>query len=174
MRYYFEAMLIILPLVYIAMAAAHFIRRGKGIDHESYDERQLIHRDKAFKFAFLTLIPALVLCEALEGKGIVWCENGMDTFIAMVLSLVVFMAYCIYTDAYFGVAQRPGECIAALVIVSAFWLAPEVYGLTVGKTAAAELLSAEHSKFVLGLAALVTLINVIIKLMIDRCGEEKE
>ena len=138
------------------------------------DERQRLRRGTAYKLAFLTLLPAVLVCEGLEVLGIVWCENGLDMVLCVLLALLVFGIYCAYTGAYFAFMEsRPVGRIVSHAFLAACFIMPDVDDLLNGTLSFAELFHKGHVYFFAGVALLIFTLNLGIKYIIDRRGERE-
>ena len=113
----------IICALFVCMLAKVFIHRRLKMDRRDYDERQIAVQGSAYKYAYLTLIIALFaaqLCVDSFNFAIkpltLFCVCGL-------LSLAVFVTFCILKDAYFTCKTRkPGVFILflALGIVNLF------------------------------------------------------
>lgn len=173
MEIYYPAILWLLAIVYLIEIVLHFLGK-RGVDTETHDERQLMHRGRAFKLAFMTLIPAVLICEWLELKGIVWCAQGLDIVLCVLLSLLVFGVYCAYTGAHFGFwEQRPVGRIVGHAFLAICFMMPEVDNLLDGTLSFSELFHKGRVYFFVGLALLIFVLNLAVKLVIDRRRENE-
>ena len=81
------------------------VLKCKNNNATEYDERQLIARNAAYKYAFSTLVCYCVLCGILDVAEIRWAETAIQMFLGMFLSVTVFVVICIFKDAYFGIEK---------------------------------------------------------------------
>lgn len=84
---------------------------------QNYDERQMAARGVAYRLAYMTLVGALmadVLVQSLYGP---WTERGVDLFLGIFLSVLVFILACVRHDAYFSLRQKPGTYLALFAAV---------------------------------------------------------
>ena len=173
MEIYYKAIFWLLGLVYLGFAVLEFLAR-RGMDTETHDERQRQHRGRGYQLAFLTLIPAVLICEGLELFGIVWCAQGLDMVLCVLLALLVFGVYCAYTGSYFAFMEsRPVGRIVSHAFLAACFMLPEVDNLLDGTTSFSELFHRGQVYFFVGLALLVFTLNLGIKLVIDRRREKE-
>ena len=77
------------------------IKKNKKKSKDEFDERQLLARNAAYKYAFFTLIIYNFVCAVLSAAEIKWAEIAVQIFIGIVLSLFIFCALCILLDAFF-------------------------------------------------------------------------
>lgn len=162
-------------VVGIAFVALFFIiakkldekKHGKA-EKASYDERQVAVRGKAFAFGFW-------LYTGFEGLAISLfaCEvnlpisNLMLHGIIFFASLLGFVIYCIWTDAYFQNGERKGTwakiIILALIVNIAAFILPKLRGGNFS-----------YVNLVITIFLAVILINVQIKVFIDKKSEKEE
>ena len=72
-----------------------------------YDERQRAEQGKAFQYAYITLLCYLIMWMAADKLfGTDWCEMTFGLFLGIGFSVSVFLAYCIFRDAYFSVGEH--------------------------------------------------------------------
>ncbi len=83
-----------------------------------YDERQRIEQGRAFQYAHIALLFYLILCLFVDQIfHVVWCDPVFGLFLGITLSASVFLAYCIFQDAYFRVGEsKPGALITMNVV----------------------------------------------------------
>ena len=79
----------------------------KGKKCMDYDERQLVVRNKAFKYAFFTLIAYVTIVQLMnEISGIsLLCSLG-GTWIGITFSIAIFVVYCVWNDAYISMQEN--------------------------------------------------------------------
>ena len=79
----------------------------KGKKCMDYDERQLVVRNKAFKYAFFTLIAYVTIAQLMnEISGIsLFCSLG-GTCIGITFSIAIFVVYCVCNDAYISMQEN--------------------------------------------------------------------
>lgn len=85
---------------------------------DSYDERQLLARGKAYKAAFFTLlfyIMAVALLDNIFGISIFMSFCGL--WIGIALSVMVFVVICILKDAYMSLYENVRGIIIVFSIV---------------------------------------------------------
>ncbi len=85
---------------------------------KKYDERQVAEQGRASKYAYITLLVYLVFYSILDvGFDFVWCEQIFGIFLGIMFSLSVYLAYCIFQDAYFSIGEsKPGALIGVNII----------------------------------------------------------
>lgn len=74
---------------------------------EEYDERQLVVRSKAYKYAFFTLMLYVILVEIInELLGITLLCSFGGTWIGVCIAIAVFVVYCVMNDAYISLNEN--------------------------------------------------------------------
>lgn len=148
-------------------------RKEKGIPPAEYDERQELIRHRGYRLAYKSLIIYLLAYTVLDAFGVKWCYTWSGMFLGILFSLMVFVIYCIYKDAYFRVSDRPGFYAALFAALGAVNL---VCGLVIPDMKGMErdpLLGLEDVNFVVGGFILIIFVNVLIKLHLDRRSDER-
>ena len=116
-------------IVFIVFIIAYIIFWGTiiyiGIPKEQHankkmkhDERQRIEQGRACKYAYITLI-CYLLCDIFLEKifDVVWCDHTFGVFLGIAFSLSVFLAYCVFQDAYFSINDsKVGTMISVNII----------------------------------------------------------
>ena len=96
------------------------IPKEQRANKKKHDERQRIEQGRACTYAYITLIFYLLCYIFLEKIiGIVWCELTFGLFLGIAFSLSVFLAYCVFQDAYFSVNNSK---VGAMIGVNAVGL----------------------------------------------------
>ncbi len=148
-------------------------RKCKG-KYENYDERQNQARGKGYKLSFMTIL-LLNFFYAFFGYGLTKDFISPQLVILAIgfIGITVYTIYCVFTDAYLAVGQKPGKWIVLILFV------------IVGNTFAA-LRGSERGFIINGFAtgtsinAMVAiafttiLVAIAIKYFIDKKGEENE
>lgn len=111
-------------IVFIVFIAAYMIFWGaiiliaipkeqRNSQKKKYDERQRIEQGRACQYAYITLIGYLVAYMVLDQVfGIVWCDTVFGLLLGIAFSASVFLAYCVFQDAYFSVNEgKPASMI---------------------------------------------------------------
>lgn len=90
----------VVVIVFIVIACS------KSTKKDDFDERQLLARNAAYKYAFFTLALYNVVCAILFGAEIKWADTGTQMMIGLHISAFVFAALCILRDAFFTQTSR--------------------------------------------------------------------
>ena len=102
------------------LAAVALVRllAGKRYKREhTYDERQMAARGVAYRLAYGTLVGYLMLDALAQNLWGPWTETGVDLFLGIFLSVLVFILACIRHDAYFTLHQKPGTYLTLFAAV---------------------------------------------------------
>lgn len=109
-------------LVFVIMAILFWVIRKTTGSNSSfrgckYDERQMLARGVAFKYAFFTLVFS-ILAVSLLPFPVLHCTAGM--WICICLSIMVLAIICIEKDAYISLSENiKGVTILFLIIAIA-------------------------------------------------------
>ena len=85
----------------LAVIVILVIVESKKKSKDKFDERQLLARNAAYKYAFFTLLFYSIVCGGLSAGEVKWAESGAQMFIGVHLSFFIFCALCILLDAFF-------------------------------------------------------------------------
>lgn len=90
-------------------------KEQRSSNKKKYDERQRIEQGRACKYAYITLICYLVASLVLDQIfGIVWCDNTFGLFLGIAFSISVFLAYCVFQDAYFDITSSKASSMIGI------------------------------------------------------------
>ena len=100
-------------IIYIGIPKAQ-----RNQNKKKYDERQRIEQGRACQYAYITLISYLVACLFLNQIfGIVWCDHTFGLLLGIAFSISVFMAYCVFQDAYFNITDSKAGTMISINVV---------------------------------------------------------
>jgi len=105
--------------VAVIIAIISFLYKKKyGRKRKEYDERQEALRGKAYKYAYFTLI-AYLLADGVITKGfeIRWAETITESYLGIMISVLVFAIICIKNDAYFSLTEKPGTYLVLFLVL---------------------------------------------------------
>lgn len=109
-------------IIYLGLPKAQHANKKKR-----YDERQRIEQGRAFQYAYITLICYLIAYQILnQAFGIVWCDSTFGFLLGISFSISVFLAYCVFQDAYFSIKESKN---GAMIGVNAIGLAQLLVGI---------------------------------------------
>ena len=81
-----------------------------------YDERQTAVRGRAFKWAYWTLLVALIICSVTDGIWD-WCVPFTGCAIAIAASLYPFLWVCVFGEAYWWTnVSRTGQYVTIALL----------------------------------------------------------
>lgn len=101
-------------IVYLLVKKQHFSQRPK------YDERQKLLQKTGYMWGFYTAI-ILILCKGIFENQIPFkkmSELEMD-YIIVLISLTVYLVYCIFHDAYVSLTDNPLKTTLILCFLGA-------------------------------------------------------
>lgn len=140
---------------------------GKGEkDHGGFDERQELVRGRAFKYGFLTMF--FLQCFLILWKETIDnipIEFGLLMMTCLMIGCLVTLIYCIYKDAYWELRQKSLPFIGMWLFIMVI----AIYGIKNNELVVNGVLTWDGGIYVLvGLLFLIILINVLIKMFIDK------
>lgn len=155
------------------------VLRFRNNNTTSYDERQLIARNAAYKYAFSTLVCYCVLCGIIDVAEIRWAETAIQMFLGMFLSVTVFVVICIFKDAYFGIEKGKSNIRTFLfldVMVTMIQLFSFLFNIFIEKDSIITdgILNRNVIPLMCAVAFLIMIIATVIKLVLIRKEREEE
>ena len=134
-----------------------------------YDERQIAAQGKAYKAGFVTFIAWEIVeffIELFTGEPIMPFTPGTLIAIEMLVCLLVYLEYSIFTDAYFptGKPFKKSWCIIMLLLAATYYLQ---FFMSENKN---------EKVMILAVAIFMTIVmvSIIIKQVINNKAEAKE
>ena len=134
-----------------------------------YDERQIAAQGKAYKAGFVAFIAWEIVeffIELFTGEPIMPFSPGSLKAIEMLVCLLVYLEYSIFTDAYFpaGKPFKKSWCIIMLLLAATYYLQ---FFTSSNKN---------EKVMILAVAIFITIamVSLIIKQIINKKAEEKE
>lgn len=141
---------------------------------DNFDERQLLVRGNAYRYAFYTaLILMAVLMIIGEFIPVLPVTTGLALFIIMLISIDVYAVYSILNDAYFGVKYDKKRYFVFFLIIIAMNLIGGVTNI-MGSEIAVPYGLLECANIVVAAAFLPLLILLGIGAFTDKEDEEDE
>jgi len=105
--------------VLIVCLIVRAVQKRRGVNRGDYDERQQVQRGAAAQRAYITLLLLLCVNGIVTGAmELQWAQPGVDSFLCLFVSVVVFVVECIRRDAYFTVKQTPRSGIFIFTMVT--------------------------------------------------------
>ena len=134
-----------------------------------YDERQVAARGRAYKAGFIAFVAwelAEFFVELFTGKTLMLFNPGTLGVIEMLFCLFVYLAFAIFSDAYFGAGEKfnKGWCIIMLLLG----------GTYIVQFAFAEVKIEKIGMLSVGIFIFLTMSCIIIKQIINKKAEAKE
>ena len=107
-------------------------RRGKCANAQ-FDERQVVARGRAYRYAFFTVLFYLLGWGLFElAADIRLWDTYTGCFLDVFLSVTVFAVVAILNDAYFAVNERPATYLGIFALVTVLNLGIGVWNLVTG------------------------------------------
>ena len=156
-------------VVAIACAITMKLARKKGVKSTEFDERQVAARGRAFTLAYATLGLYLAAWIVLNSLKLPFFATRLSVLIGLLLSVVVFAGYCIFSDAYFRTSDKPASWTG---ICGAIGLLNTGIGVwhAIDATTAQERWFENHNLFV-GIMILAVFVCLLVKRRMDRRSE---
>ena len=97
-------------LVFVALLVWIIRKLGGKVDLEckqgAFDERQLLARGVAYKYAFFTLMIGMMIISLMELMGVTLFMSFAGVWIVVCISIAVFATVCIMKDAYMSLYEN--------------------------------------------------------------------
>ena len=107
-------------------------RRGKYANAQ-FDERQVVARGRAYRYAFFTVLFYLLGWGLFElAADIRLWDTYTGCFLGVFLSVTVFAVVAILNDAYFAVNEKPATYLGIFALVTVLNLGIGVWNLVTG------------------------------------------
>ena len=107
-------------------------RRGKSANAQ-FDERQVVARGRAYRYAFFTVLFYLLGWGLFElAADIRLWDTYTGCFLGVFLSVTVFAVVAILNDAYFAVNEKPATYLGIFALVTVLNLGIGVWNLVTG------------------------------------------
>ena len=163
-------------LIFLIIA---IVLKCKNNHATEYDERQLISRNAAYKYAFSTLVCYCVLCGIIDVAEIRWAETAIQMFLGMFLSVTVFVVICIFKDAYFRIEKEKNNIRTFLflsVLITIIQFFSFILNVFVNKEPIITngILNISATNLLCAVAFLIMIIATVIKLVLIRKEREEE
>ena len=141
-----------------------------------YDERQKAVQGCGYKYAYFTMMIAVVLGGLFDqGTGIKWIEQFPFAMLCLWISLCVFVTYCIVKDAYIALHARRKVLIGVFTVVGVLNLAIALSEILCGEgIVTAGRLNLSSSNLLTGAACLYIAIALCVKAILERRQEDAQ
>lgn len=102
-------------VIFVIISYLLFGKKKKGI--QIYDERQKLVQKTGFKWGFCTSIILIMLKAILAEFGCIkFMSEIISAVIIVLVSLSVYLVYCIFHDAYLSLTDKPKQIIIFLTL----------------------------------------------------------
>ena len=160
----------ILIVAIVCTVMAKMAKKKGCVGRGKYDERQQIARGKAFTWAYAVLLVYLAVWMVFRTMEIPFFMESLSVIIGALISIVVFVGYSIFHDAYFKASESPRTWIIIISAVSLLNVGIGVGRLLRGETIADRLYN--NMNLFVGALFVIVLVCVVIKRAVDRSGGE--
>ena len=155
---------------------------------QDYDERQILVRSKAFKYAFFTLIIYSLIVQLIdEISGIALFSSLGGSWIGRCLSIALFVVYCVWNDAYIsmrdnkkGILMLFGAIAVLNIVISIIGVIhndveyiDKIQIIKDGVLTNQYVISFQSMNLVCGLLFMVICIAIVIKSFVEKKEEEE-
>ncbi len=110
-----------------------FLKKKFHVDVREYDERQILARGIAYKYAFYTLAVLILLEKLVEQVGVVLFDSLEGAAAMIMVGLLVFIVVCVRRDAYMTLHETPKMVLVLLTVAGGLNLAIAAAGLLHGE-----------------------------------------
>lgn len=125
---------ILFVVLFYTLFAIAAKRRGKCANVQ-FDERQVVARGKAYRYAFFTVLFYLLAWGLFElATGARLWDTYTGCFLGVFLSITVFAVVAILNDAYFAVNERPATYLGIFALVTVLNLGTGIWNLGTGES----------------------------------------
>ena len=166
----------IVILFTIAVIIILVIIANNGEYRAKYDERQILEQGKAFKFGFFSTIIAIGVIGAADAFGIV---SMIDTTVlycsAIFIGLGVYVVYCVWHEAYFGINQQSVSVMVMLAIIGLANTTLSIMGFVSGQMVVNGIVTFRIMNVLCAALFFALFITILIKkLSLSKTSEEDE
>lgn len=164
--------MILLSYVTIFVIIVLLVQVLKGIKKQNpsgkqYDERQLLARGNAYKYAFFTV---LIYFVGIGVLSVIFEREFATTYaygcLGLCIGLIVFVTYSTFQDAYIGIKENMNLSIGSAFLVGICNLVPGL--LNTNKIIIEGVLQNTVSQLALGVTFLYVGMILIVKKLIDQ------
>ena len=143
---------------------------------KEYDERQLAIRGRGYSYAYFTVMILSILYVSTKNIISVPISSELMSVIILLISVIVFITYTIFNDAYGSYKYNNYKKLFILYIImfllNLVYLRSSIVNHTLIKNGV--LLFGEGMDLVLSIFFLILILNLVIKLLVDRCKKDEE
>lgn len=144
-------------------------RRQRGQNRKKYDERQRYERGRACQYAYITLIVYLVADRILrDAFGAVWCDDTFGLCLGLAISGSVFLAGCVFQDAFFDLLTGRREAMLGVNLLGIFPLFRGILGICEGSVLENGILTRRAAHFLPVTVIVLLDLFVVIRRRVDR------
>ena len=161
---------LLIVLIAVVISYKKFGRDLKG----DPDERQLLIRGNAYKYAFFTTMIAIMALTFLHSEtDLLPITEGVGAVWSCMLGLAVFVCYCIMKDAYFGLKDKKSTFLTIMILVTVGNGLPVVMDIIDGNLMENGVLGLRGFNIGAAVLFLAVIICMLIKQVVDKAEEEE-
>lgn len=166
--------LIFLTAFFVIFVIAMMIRRKsetctmKG----KYDERQKVIQGIGYKYGFLTMAVAGMAYALLSTAWEIPVTTTVGVTACVFLGIMVYVVYCIWKDAYFGLTNQRSQFIILISIVTIVNMATSIVSICNGEIVRNGVVGDKALSLICAILFLVILVALVIKAFQERTLED--
>lgn len=159
-------------IAFVCLTCIIIILFKKNRTERKYDERQLLVRGNAFKYAFFTMLIYNVIAYILY-----LCEANLPLFpdtlfmLGVLVGLMVFVTYSIWNDAYYALNENKKQVNTFLIVIGILNLGIGISHLFDGTAIVNGKLAVGSINLICGILLIYVFIVNIIKFLVDKRSE---
>lgn len=165
-------------LVIIIAVVIVIIKQIRGKNKAQFDERQLLARNKAFKYSFIVTLIYAVVCMFTNIFELKWAPAFIQFGLLPIIGATIFAVICIFNDAYISMNYKKNIYVYAIGVTAMGVIYLLNYTLHISKAESNLFTSgtlSDDSLFLFSALMFVVIgISLIIKKTIDRKASENE
>ena len=152
----------------IVLLIVFILRKSRGasmLAAEEFDERQLLIRNKGYKYGFVTIMVyglLYFLYSAAGGKPIML--DGVAAFLGVMLGVFVFSCYNSLHDAQFGYRESGKRYLVGYGIIAAICIAVSIINLVEGGLVQNGMIDKTIVTLVMGIGFLALFICILVNM----------
>ena len=143
---------------------------------EEYDERQLAVRGRGYAYAYFTVMILSPLHLFTKDTLSLPVSNDLISVIILFISGIVLNTYIVFNDAYGSYKRNNYKkhfiTYTIIFLLNAYYLIRSVADHTLFKDGVLQF--REGINLIVAVAFIILTLNLVIKLMIDRCKKDEE
>lgn len=143
---------------------------------KEYDERQLAIRGRGYSYAYFTVMILSILYVSTKNIISVPISSELISVIILLISVIVFITYTIFNDAYGNYKYHNYKKLfilyTVMFLLNLVYLRSSVVNHALIKNGV--LRFREGMDLVLSIFFLILILNLVIKMFVDKCKKDEE